>query len=143
MTFPGYERESYRLKSTQITSNISRHSCAIKCAPFILLNVVVTSKSRPDGQFSRPVWGQLHCQAVSCQVGHVLTVKFITTAGKLHYNRSSLFHYCSNTGRNANDGKTSLLRRLQAQTLPDATPPIGKIHPFSKMAVTFEPLMGF
>ena len=22
-------------------------------------------------------------------------------------------------------------------------PPIGKIHPFSKMAVTFEPLMGF
>ena len=39
--------------------------------------------------------------------------------------------------------KTSLLCRLQAQTLPDATPPIGKIHPFSKMAVTFEPLMGF
>jgi hypothetical protein len=32
---------------------------------------------------------------------------------------------------------------VQAQTLPDATPPIGKIHPFSKMAVTFEPLMGF
>ena len=26
--------------------------------------------------------------------------------------------------------KTSLLRRLQAQTLPDATPPIGKIYPF-------------
>ena len=39
--------------------------------------------------------------------------------------------------------ETSLLRKLQAQTLPDATPPIGKIHPFSKMAVTFEPLMGF
>ena len=36
--------------------------------------------------------------------------------------------------------KTSLLRRLQAQTLPDDAPPIGKIHPF---AVTFEPLMGF
>ena len=35
---------------------------------------------------------------------------------------------------------TSLLRRLQAQTLPDAIPPIGKIHPFSKIAVTFEPL---
>ena len=36
---------------------------------------------------------------------------------------------------------------LQVQTLPDATPPIGKIHPFtkgfSKMGVTFEPLMGF
>ena len=27
---------------------------------------------------------------------------------------------------------TSLLRRLQAQILPNATPPIGKIHPFSK-----------
>ena len=39
--------------------------------------------------------------------------------------------------------KTSLLRRLQVQTLPDATPPIGQIHPFSKMAVPFEPLMGF
>ena len=32
--------------------------------------------------------------------------------------------------------ETSLLLRLQAQTLPDATPPIGKIHPFSKIAVT-------
>ena len=38
--------------------------------------------------------------------------------------------------------ETSLLRRLQAQTLPDATPPMGKSHPFSKMTVTFEPLMG-
>ena len=34
--------------------------------------------------------------------------------------------------------KTSLL-----QTLSDEAPPIGKIHPFSKIAVTFEPLMGF
>ena len=32
--------------------------------------------------------------------------------------------------------ETSLLRRLQAQTLPDATSPIDKISPFSKMAVT-------
>jgi hypothetical protein len=39
--------------------------------------------------------------------------------------------------------KTSLLRRLQAQTLPDEAPPIGKIHSFSKMAVTFKPMMGF
>ena len=39
--------------------------------------------------------------------------------------------------------KTSLLRRLQAQILPDATPPIGQINAFSKMAVTFEPLKGF
>ena len=27
------------------------------------------------------------------------------------------------------------------QALPDATPPIGKIYPFTKMAVTFEPMM--
>ena len=26
------------------------------------------------------------------------------------------------------------------QTLPDATPPVAKIHPFSKIAVTFEPM---
>ena len=32
---------------------------------------------------------------------------------------------------------------LQADSVPDATRPVGKIHPFSKMAVTFEPLMGF
>ena len=39
--------------------------------------------------------------------------------------------------------KTSLLRRLQTQTLLDAIQLIGKIHPFSKMTVTFQPLMGF
>ena len=38
---------------------------------------------------------------------------------------------------------TSLLRRLQAQNLPDEAPPIGKIHRFNKMTVTFESLMGF
>ena len=37
--------------------------------------------------------------------------------------------------------KTSLLRRLQAQTLPNATTPIGKIFLFTKMDVTFEPVM--
>ena len=42
-----------------------------------------------------------------------------------------------------NHKETSLLRRLQAHTLPNEAPPIGKIHGFSKMAVTFEPLMGF
>ena len=26
------------------------------------------------------------------------------------------------------------------QTRPNATPPLGKIHPFSKIAVTFEPI---
>ena len=34
--------------------------------------------------------------------------------------------------------KTSLLRRLQEQTLPDDAPPMSKIHPFSKIAVTFD-----
>ena len=32
---------------------------------------------------------------------------------------------------------------LQAPTLPNATPPIGKINLFSQMTVTFEPLMQF
>ena len=36
---------------------------------------------------------------------------------------------------------TSLLRRLQAHTLSDEVPPLGIIHPFTKMAVTFEPLL--
>ena len=31
-----------------------------------------------------------------------------------------------------------LVSRLQAQTLHNATPPIGKIYPFNKTAVTFE-----
>ena len=35
--------------------------------------------------------------------------------------------------------QTSLLRRLQAQTLPDATQPIDKIDPFINIAVCFEP----
>ena len=30
--------------------------------------------------------------------------------------------------------------QVAGQTLPDATPPVGKIHPFSKITVTFEPL---
>ena len=39
--------------------------------------------------------------------------------------------------------KTSLLRRLQAPTLPKEAPPIGKNHRLSKMAVPLEPLMRF
>ena len=31
----------------------------------------------------------------------------------------------------------------QAQALPDATPPIGKIYPFTKIVVTFESVMQF
>ena len=39
--------------------------------------------------------------------------------------------------------ETSLLRRLQAQTVPNTAPPMGKIYPFSKIAVTFEPIQRF
>ena len=53
----------------------------------------------------------------------------------------------TDTGCNAvkcsNSAKTSLLRRLKAQTLPYATPPIGKTNNFSNMAVTFELVMRF
>ena len=36
--------------------------------------------------------------------------------------------------------ETSLLWRLRTASL-NVTPPIGKIHPFSKMAVTFNPMI--
>ena len=39
--------------------------------------------------------------------------------------------------------QTSLLHMVQAQTLPDEAPQVGKIHPFSKIAVTFEPIQQF
>ena len=39
--------------------------------------------------------------------------------------------------------ETSLLRRLQVQTLSYATPPIGIIHQISKIPVTFEPILQF
>ena len=39
--------------------------------------------------------------------------------------------------------KISLLRKLQARTLLDATPTIGKINPFSKFAINFETIMQF
>ena len=39
-------------------------------------------------------------------------------------------------GRLLNTDETSLLRRLQGQILPDEALPVGKIHPFSKIAVT-------
>ena len=40
-----------------------------------------------------------------------------------------------------NYSQTNLLHRLHTQTLPDSTPPIGNIHPSSKIALTFEPMM--
>ena len=49
----------------------------------------------------------------------------------------------SNIYINRENVRTSLLRRLQAQTLPDANPPIGEIHPFSNIAVVFEPMIQF
>ena len=39
--------------------------------------------------------------------------------------------------------ETSLLRRLQGKPSPAEAPPMGKIHPFSKMTITFEQLMRF
>ena len=38
---------------------------------------------------------------------------------------------------------TSLQRRLQAQTLPESTPPLCKIPMFTKIPVTFEPMKRF
>ena len=66
------------------------------------------------------------------------------------YDKYALYSYASfaqihvNIVTNLNDtSDTSLLRRLQAQTLPHEAPPIGKIHPFTKIALTFEPVMQF
>ena len=39
--------------------------------------------------------------------------------------------------------RKGIFRVLQAQTLPNATPPIGKIPPLSQIAVTLEPVMEF
>ena len=39
--------------------------------------------------------------------------------------------------------KTSLLRKLQGRPSPAEAPPIGQIHPYSKIALIFEPLKGF
>ena len=33
--------------------------------------------------------------------------------------------------------------QVAEQTLPDATPPLGKIPPFTKIAVTFDPIEQF
>ena len=39
--------------------------------------------------------------------------------------------------------QNKLAAQAVGQTLPDAAPPAGKIHPFSKIAVTFEPIQQF
>ena len=51
---------------------------------------------------------------------------------------NQLYQYCPPRKDNT---ETSLLRRLQVQTLPDEAPPMAKIHPFSKIAITFEPVV--
>ena len=54
----------------------------------------------------------------------------------------SWFILITNT-KNGFTYKISLLRRLHTLTLPNATPPIRKVHPFSKIAVTLKPKRKF
>ena len=42
-----------------------------------------------------------------------------------------------------NNFKNKPTAQAAGQTLPDETPPVGKIHPFSKIAVTFVPIQRF
>ena len=42
---------------------------------------------------------------------------------------------------NVNGNKPAV--QAAGHTLPDATPPVGKIHTFSKITVTFEPIQQF
>ena len=58
-------------------------------------------------------------------------------------NSKWLFYRDVGQDSNGEATKTSLLRRLQAHTLFDATPPLGEIHCIIKIAVTFEPEMPF
>ena len=39
--------------------------------------------------------------------------------------------------------RNKLAAKAAGLTLPDATPPVGKIYPFSKINVTFEPIQRF
>ena len=52
-------------------------------------------------------------------------------------------HNNNQAGVRQDTQNTILLRMLQGRPSPDEAPPMGKIHPFSKTAVTFEPMMGF
>ena len=78
--------------------------------------------------------------------GKVLLVKFKHIIKPAFANTKGMHKTSAEVPRNWETLKTeetSLLRRLQTQTLPDATPPLGKIPPFSKIAVTFEPVKQF
>ena len=61
----------------------------------------------------------------------------------LKHSPDALEHLFDRSQKYQKKEKTNLLCRLQAHTLPDATPPIGKIYHFTKIAVTFEPVMRF
>ena len=49
----------------------------------------------------------------------------------------------SKAEKNSKQNKPAAAQTLQAQTLANEAPPISKIDPFSKIAVTYEPVMGF
>ena len=55
--------------------------------------------------------------------------------------RVCLLNFCRNCRHVLDLLKRSLLHRLQAQTLPNATSPIDKISPFRTIRIIFEPLM--
>ena len=52
-----------------------------------------------------------------------------------------LLTFCRNCRHVLDLLRTSLLQRLQTQTLPDTTSPIDKIHPFRIIGMIFKPLM--
>ena len=88
----------------------------------------------------------LACSDISCSswlVSHVVIFKHQFLIHWYELWKNLMDKQTKDVGQYFVDYKTSLLRRPQAQTLPDATPPIVKIHPFSKMAVAFEPLIQF
>ena len=70
--------------------------------------------------------------------GHTVVLPLQLQGGRAHVPVVPAVASCTNSSI-----KTSLLRRLQVQTLPDEAPPMGKIHQFSKNAVTFDPIMPF
>ena len=73
---------------------------------------------------------------------HILILEKLHRLIKMICNKSLLFCFIEQLSLKK-IYKTSLLRRLQTQTLPNEAPSIGKTHPFSKIAVTFEPVMPF
>ena len=68
----------------------------------------------------------------------------VIACGKTPGSRSLLFNWSYNLLLKLSETlKIRLLRRLQALTLPNATPPLGKIPFFTKIAVTFHLIQRF